>query len=124
MKAMKTGRGRLVFLLWLLIAVFYFIGVSNYIGVAMDDTEFEEYLQRAVNLIASQNQSPDDLRSLVVAKAHELDIPLDPVNIAIDGRGSAIELTVHYDVIIEFPLLRSAAYRREFEHQVGYDPFE
>jgi hypothetical protein len=109
-----------VFLLWLLIAIFYFIGISDFIAVAMDDDEFEEYLQYSLNLAVSQNRSPDELRDLIVANARELEISVDPVNILIEGERQQIRLTVSYDVIVEFSLLTEAGYRREFEHQKAY----
>ena len=120
MGSKRTGRGRLVFMLWFLIAVLYFSLARNYIRVSMNDNEFEEYMQFSINLVVNQDRSPDDLRALVLAKARELEIPLDPVNVEIRGRGRTLELVVSYGVTIEFPLLPDAGYHREYEHAVEY----
>jgi hypothetical protein len=117
----KKGRGRIVFLLWLLIGVLYFLIVSDYVAVAMDDNEFGEYLQFSVNLVVSQQRSPDDLRSLVLAKARELEIPIDPVNVSVEGSGESLQLRANYGVIVDFPIV-AAGYRKEFEHIIGYRP--
>ena len=122
MESKRTGRGRLVFMLWLLIAIIYFSLARNYISVSMADNEFEQYLQFAVNLVVNQDRSPDDLRALVMAKARELEIPLDPVNVEIRGGGETTELEVSYGVTVRFPLLPDAGYRREYEHAVEYSP--
>jgi hypothetical protein len=120
MELKRSGRGRLVFMLWLLIALIYFSLARNYISVSMDDREFEEYLQFAVDLVVRQGRSDEDLRSLVRAKARELELPLDPVNIEIRGAGQSIELRVLYSVNIQFPLLPEAGYQKEYEHELGY----
>jgi hypothetical protein len=120
MESKRSGRGRLVFMLWLLIAIIYFSLARNYISVSMDDREFEEYLQFAVDLVVRQGRSDEDLRSLIRAKARELELPLDPVNIEIRGEGQSIELRVLYSVNIQFPLLPEAGYQKEYEHELGY----
>ena len=94
MESKRTRSGRLVFMLWLLIAIIYFSLARSYISVSMDDSEFEEYLQTYINLVVSQDRSPDDLQALVMAKARELEIPLDPVNVEIRGSGATMELSV------------------------------
>ena len=53
MEEKRSGRGRLVFMLWLLIAIIYFSLVRNYIRVSMDNNEFEDYLQQSINLVVS-----------------------------------------------------------------------
>ena len=120
MDAKRTPRGRLVFMLWLLIAIIYFSLARNYITVSMDDREFGEFLQNYINLIVNQGRSPDDLRELVMAKSRELEIPLDPVNVEIRGGGDTMELELSYGVTIRFPLLPDAGYRKEYEHAVEY----
>ena len=55
-----------------------------------------------------------------MAKARDLEIPLEPVNVEISGGGDTMELAVSYGVTIEFPLLRDAGYRRKYEHAVEY----
>jgi hypothetical protein len=118
----KIGRARIVFVLSLLACITYFYLTSEYVSVSMADNEFGDYLQLAVNLVVAQNRDAEDLRNLVLAKARELNIPLNPMNIAVDGSGREIELRVSYGITIALPVLANLRYRREFEHEVTYRP--
>jgi len=44
MEDKKSGRARLVFLLWLLVSIFYFYLASDYVRASMKDDEFGDYL--------------------------------------------------------------------------------
>ena len=123
MEKEKSGRARLVLLLWLLVTIFYFYLASDYIQVVMRDNEFEDYLQYSVQLVGSQGRPSDGLRELVVAKARELEIPLDPERVDIQGRRQTLVLRLGYAVDIEIPLISNAGYRREFSHEIRFaDP--
>ena len=112
----KTGRRRLVFMLWLIIAIFYTYLAADYIGASMKDNEFREYLEFGVNLIGTQGRSADELRQLVDAKARELELPLEDMSVEVLDQDETLELTVAYPVVIDIPLIFDSGYAREFEH--------
>ncbi len=112
----KTGRRRLVFMLWLTIAIFYTYLAADYIGASMKDNEFGEYLEFAVNLVGRQGRSADELRQLVDAKARELELPLEDMSVEVLDEDETLELTVAYPVVIDIPLIFKSGYTREFEH--------
>ncbi len=123
MEREKSGRARLVLLLWLLVAIFYFYLASDYIQIVMRDDAFEDYLEFSVQLVGSQGRANAELRELVMAKARELEIPLDPDRVDIQGRRQTLVLRVGYDVDIRIPLISNAGYSREFSHEIRFsDP--
>ncbi len=116
----KPRRARLVFLLWLLVAIFYTYLASDYVQVVMRDDEFAQYLQVSVQLVGAQDRTSRELRQLVMAKARELEIPIDPDRLEISGQRQTLRLNVSYEVGIAIPLLSEAGYQKAFEHDVGF----
>ena len=116
----KSGRARLVFMLWLLVAIFYSYLASDYIQVVMRDGEFGQYLQVAVQLVGAQGRTSRELRQLVMAKARELEIPIDPERVEIGGERQTLRLNVGYEVNIAIPLISEAGYQKAFEHAVRF----
>ena len=116
----KPGRARLVFLLWLLLAIFYSYLASDYIQVVMRDGEFARYLQVSVQLVGAQGRTSRELRQLVMAKARELEIPIDPERVEISGERQTLRLNVGYEVDIAIPLISQAGYQKAFEHEVSF----
>ena len=116
----KSGRARLVFMLWLLVAIFYSYLASDYIQVVMRDGEFAQYLQVSVQLVGAQGRTSRELRQLVMAKARELEIPIDAERVEIRGERQTLRLNVAYEVEIAIPLLSEAGYQKAFEHEVRF----
>ena len=116
----KPGRARLVFLLWLLVAIFYSYLASDYIQVVMRDREFARYLQVSVQLVGAQGRTSRELRQLVMAKARELEIAIDPERVEISGERQTLRLSVAYEVDIAIPLISDAGYQKAFEHEVRF----
>ena len=117
----KSGRARIVLLVWLFVAIVYSFLASNYIGAVMRDNEFGEYITFAVALVGRQGRSGDELRQLVSAKARELEIPAETITLDVQDEGESLGLTVAYAVEIEIPLIPIRAYRREFKHAAAFD---
>jgi len=120
MDRQKARRARIVFVLWLIVAVLYFNLARSFISASMADREFGEYLQFAVQIVTDQSRSNRELRQLVVGKAREMDIPLDPVRMNIRGDGDDRILSLSYNVLIQVPLFPPAVFNREFVHEVSY----
>ena len=123
MDLLKARRARVVFLLWVIVAVLYFQLAGAYISASQTDQEFGDYLQRMVQLVGAQERTGRELRQLVYGKADELDIPLDPARVDISGHGEDLELSLSYSVVIDLPLISSGSFGsfyKEFEHNVHY----
>ena len=116
----KALRARLVFVLWLVVAVLYFSLAVRFVGVSMADRAFGDYLQFAVQIVTDQNRTNRELKQLVLGKAREMEIPLDPARLNVDGEGSDRTLHVSYNVLVQVPFAPSAVFNREFVHEVNY----
>ena len=117
----KSGRARIVLLLWLLVAVLYGVLASGYIGAVMRDNEFGEYITFAVELVGRQGRSGDELLQLVNAKARELEIPTETIKFDVQDGEDSLGLTVAYAVEIDIPLVTDRAYHREFQHAAAFN---
>jgi len=119
-----TGRTantkRLVFLVWLLVASFYFYLSYDYIRVTMSDKQFEDYLHYVVQLAGNEGRPNKDIRNLLLVRAEQLSLPLHVEQITVRGGGNSLDVAVNYDVDIEIPLLEHEIYKKTFQHQVRY----
>src|SRR5207237_10685797 len=76
MAAATPGRKRLVLLVWILVAFFYFYLSYNYIRANMNDKQFADYLQYVVNIAGGENRPAKEIRALILVKAEELSLPI------------------------------------------------
>jgi hypothetical protein len=113
---------RLVLLVWLLVAIFYFYLSWDYIRASMNDKAFGDYLQYVVQIAAPQNRPVKEIRALILVKAEELSLPIRGEQITILGGGDSLNVRVNYDVNIEIPLIQRQLYTKKFEHFVKYKP--
>jgi hypothetical protein len=111
---------RLVFLVWLLVAVFYFYLSWDYIRANMNDKQFADYLQYVVQIAGPQYRPAKEIRALILVKAEELALPIRGEQITILGGGESLNVSVSYDVNIEIPLIQRQLYTKKFEHFVKY----
>jgi hypothetical protein len=120
MDRQKAHRARLLFVLWLVVAVVYFSLATRFVSASMNDKSFSDYLQFAVQIVTDQQRTNRELKQLVMGKAEEMEIPLDPVHVNIEGEGSSRKLRLSYNVLIQVPFVPSAVFNREFSHEVTY----
>jgi hypothetical protein len=112
---------RIVLLLWILVAFFYFYLSYNYIHASMNDKQFDDYLQYVVRIAADENRPAKEIRALILVRADELSLPVRGEQIAVNGGGENLSVAVSYDVDIEIPLLQRQIYTKKFEHKVKYE---
>ena len=111
---------RIVLLLWVLVAFFYFYLSYDYIRAGMNDKQFDDYLQYLVHIAGDERRPPKDVRALILVKAEELSLPVRGEQITILGGGESLNIALAYDVDIEIPLLQRQIYTKKFEHKVKY----
>lgn len=122
MAAAGEGTKRLVFLVWLLVAFFYFYLSWDYIRASMNDKQFGDYLQYVVQIAGPESRPVKEIRALILVRADELSLPIRGEQITILGGGDSLRISVSYDVNIEIPLLQRQIYTKKFEHDVRYHP--
>ena len=118
----RAVRLRVVFVLWLAIAIFYVYTASRYVGVMMADDKFEEYLVNVVDLVGTQRRPTEELHELVLLRARDMNLPIDATDIQVDRRGRDIDLLVEYSVKIDVPLVLPGGYQKDFVHAISYSP--
>jgi hypothetical protein len=116
----STNTKRLVLLLWILVAFFYFYLSYDYIRVTMNDRQFADYLQHVVQIAGNERRTDKDIRDLLLVKAEELSLPVRRDQIVVNNSTDSLAIAVNYDVDIEIPLVRREIYTKRFEHKVKY----
>jgi hypothetical protein len=116
----KSHAKRLVFLFWILVAIFYFYLSYDYIRISSGDSNFQDYLEHVVQLAGNDNRPSKEVRALILVKADELGIPVQGDQITILGGGHTLNIAVSYDVEIDVPIFRKGFYTKHFDHKVNY----
>jgi len=113
----NPGTKRLVFLLWIMVAFFYFYLSYDYIRVMKHDQQFADYLHHVVQIAGTEERPPKEIRALLLVRAEQLSLPIRGEQIAVAGGGQSLSVSVKYDVDIEIPLVQREIYTRRFEHK-------
>lgn len=116
----KKNAKRLVLLVWVMLAFFYFYISFDYIRIEMNDDKLNDYVRSVVQLAANENRTPREIRSLLVAKAEELRIPLTGQQIKIGGSGQELKVALQYDIDVDIPIFHPGFYSKHFEHSMVY----
>jgi hypothetical protein len=111
---------RLVFLFWLLFAIFYFYVSYDFIRTSMNDKSFQEYLAFVVQAAGTEHRPGKEIRALLLVKAEELGLPIRSSHITILGGGETLKVAVNYEVDIQVPVLATGIYRKAFQHNAAY----
>jgi hypothetical protein len=117
----KANAKRLVLLFWILVLIFYFYLSYDYIRISSADTKFQDYLDHVVQLAGNDNRPSKETRALILVKADELGIPIQGDQITILGGGRTLNISLSYDVEVDFPIFRKGFYTKHFEHKVTYN---
>jgi hypothetical protein len=116
----KPGARRLVLMLWLLVAVYYFYLTFDYIRVEMNDDKLGEYVRYVAQLAGTESRSPREVRALLLVRADELGVPLRTDQIKIQGSGQDLKIQLQYDVDIEVPIFKQGFYSKHYVHTASY----
>src|SRR6516225_8733683 len=121
---MATATGahakRIVLLLWVLVAFFYFYLAYDYIRVSMNDQSFGDYLAYVVQIAGQDHRPAREIRALLLVKAEELGLPIKGQDINILGGGESLNVSVGYEMDIDVPLLQRQIFTKHFDHSVRY----
>jgi hypothetical protein len=118
--AASVNAKRVVLLLWVLVAFFYFYLSYDYIRVTMNDRQFEDYLQYIVQIAGNEQRPAKEIRELLLVKAEQLSLPVNGNGITVMGGGDSLNVDVNYDVDIDVPLIQRQIYTKHFMHNARY----
>ena len=111
---------RLVLLFWGVLAFYYFTISWNYISNELRDDRMEEYIQKIVQLAGNETRTPREIRTLVMAKASELNLPVEEDQIKVVGSGHKLKISLEYEVTVTTPILAIGLFSRHYQHNIGY----
>lgn len=100
MRAQSRGAGRISTILFIAILALGFYVAYKFIPVRVRSYAFSDYIAQQVRLPEMQ-QKPAKLRRLIIEKAQDLRLPLDPGRLAIRERNRNIAVSVSYTVPVE-----------------------
>jgi hypothetical protein len=116
----RKNAKRLVLLVWILVAFFYFYLSIDYIRVEMNDDKLVDYVRYVVQLGGSENRNAREIRALLLVKADELGIPLKSSEIQIQGSGQNLKIALAYEMDIDIPIFKRGFYHKRYEHNLSY----
>src|SRR5262245_41170935 len=114
---------RMVLVVWILVAIFYFNLSYDYIRATMNDRKFTDYLNYVVQVAATEQRPAREVRALLLVKAEELELPVRGDQIIIKGSGTNMKVVVGYEVDIQIPIVERGLYRKLFQHRAEYRPY-
>src|SRR4030095_11464886 len=117
----NPGTKRLVFLLWMMVAFFYFYLSYDYIRVMKHDQQFADYLHHVVPLAGTEERAAKENRARLLVRAEQLSLQLRGEQIAVAGGGQSLSVSVKYDVDIEILLCQRELYTKRSEHKERFE---
>jgi hypothetical protein len=113
---------RMVLLLWILVAFFYFFLCYDYIRITMADKAFADYMRYVVQIAGPDHRSAKEIRALLLVKSEQFGLPINGQQISVLGSGETLNVAVEYVADIEVPIFEMGIYRKSFQHKVSYSP--
>ena len=120
MVELRQVNAKIALVIWALVAFFFFYLSYDYIQMSMHDKQFVDYVQFVVQLAGTEGRSAKEIRELLLVKAEQLSLPLSNEQIVIKGGGPSLNVTVKYDLDIDFPLIQRQIYTKAFAHDVKF----
>jgi len=102
--------------LWVVVAGLFLSVASQWIRFNSSDKQLTQYTQSLVQRATLERRPALDVRTLLVAKANELEVPSNIGVISVSGQGETLRTIISYEKEIRMPLLNRVVYRLEFNH--------
>ena len=101
---------------WGLVAVMFVSLAEQWISSTSSDKQFTDYVQSVLHRNTFERRSAVAVRTMMMAKAEELSLPLQQEQIRVTGDGDRLKTTIAYDTDIKFPFVDRVFYRIEYRH--------
>jgi hypothetical protein len=85
------------------LAVFVFLGV-RLVPIYVHNLELQQFVEDVTHRAAAATSSDDVLRTWVLDKANDLDLPVKADNVQIQRSGEIVHMEVRYEVRVDLPL--------------------
>jgi hypothetical protein len=97
----QRGEGRAGCVFWVAILVVVAMIGFKIVPVKFASAKFYDYMYEQAKY--AQKTKPADLKKIIMRKAYELDLPVDPKNVTVQKLGGRIKIEAKYTVDVEFP---------------------
>jgi hypothetical protein len=105
--------------LWILVAATFFSLAKQWIAYTSADRQLTEYIESVLRRAAIDRRPTNDIRALVMVKAEELSIPLQPERLRVTRQGETVGTVLAYDAEIRVPVVNRTLYRMQFNHSLS-----
>ena len=110
----ERGNSKLGCILWLTVLAIAVLISWKMIPVKVNSAELSDYMVEVAQF-QSARKPPEELKAMILARASELNIPLDKQNVTVVRTDDRIRMTVDYTVPVDFP---GYTYNWHFRHEL------
>lgn len=114
----QAGESRVGCFLWLLLLLLFVMIAWKVVPIRIKSSELSSYMEEQAKF--AYRAPPETLKKRIIAKARELELPVDPKKVVVERRGPRIVLKCSYTVPLEFPFY---TYHWKFDHVVDRPVF-
>jgi hypothetical protein len=108
------GEGKIGCILWLLLLVIGVMIAWVLVPIKMKSVELYDFMEDQA-AVATYSRDAEAMKKRILAKAFELDIPLDKDHVEVTRIGDRIRMRASYTIPAEFP---GYTYYWKFEHEI------
>ena len=112
-RAAEAGSGNVGCILWLVVLGIAVLIAWKAIPVKIRSAELYDHMVEITKFGA--RTTPEEIEKDILAKARELDLPLDKEHVKVERIGDRLKMEATYTVPLEFP---GYTYNWRFDHQV------
>jgi hypothetical protein len=110
----ERGEGRLGCIFWTLLLIIGVMVAWKMVPVKIQTAELYDFMvDQAAD--ATYQRSEEAVTKRILAKARDLDIPLDKEHLNVEIRGDSIRMRATYTIPVKFP---GYTYNWKFEHEI------
>ena len=113
-RSAHKGEGKIGCILWLLLLIVGIVIAWTLIPIKMKSVEFYDFIEDQA-AVATYSRDAEAMKKRILAKANELDIPLDKDKLEVTRIGDRIRIKASYTIPAEFP---GYTYYWKFEHEI------
>jgi hypothetical protein len=113
-RSAQTGEGKIGCIFWLLALIVGAVIAWEVIPIKMKSVELHDFMEDQA-AVATYSRDAEAMKKRILAKAAELDIPLDKDKLEVTRIGDRVRMKASYTIPAEFP---GYTYYWKFEHEV------
>ena len=110
----QAGEGRIGCIFWLLVLALGAMVAWEMVPIKMKSAELYDFMEDQAG-VATYSRDVEAIKKRILAKAYELDIPLDKDHLLVSREGDRIRMRASYTIPAEFP---GYTYNWKFEHAI------